>query len=387
MIPYGHQYIDEDDIKEVVSVLRSDFLTQGPKVKEFEESLVKNVNAKYAVAFSSGTAALEAAYFAVGFKEGDSAQGGPALGWEIITSPLTFAATSNAALHRGAKVVFADIEKETGNIDPLDVQKKITPKTKAIVPVDYSGLPVKLDELLNIAKQHNLLLIEDAAHALGAEYKGKKIGSIADMTMFSFHPVKSITTGEGGAITTNNEDFYKKLLLYRTHGITKENFKNNPEGPPAGGWYYEMQILAQNFRLTDIQAALGVSQLKKLEKFISARKTIAVKYNLAFAQNKNLILPKEYEGVSSSWHLYPIRLKNSSRRAEIFKKLRDSGIGAQVHYIPVHLHPYYQDLGYKKGICPNAEAFYAGEISLPIFPGLSPQDQDFVIEKVNQFTT
>lgn len=376
MIPYGHQFIDQDDIDAVVDVLKSDYLTQGPKIKEFEDALAKYVGAQFSVAFSSGTAALEAAYFAAGLKDGD----------EIITSPLTFVATSNAALHRGAKVVFADVEVETGNIDPLDVERKITSKTKAIVPVDYSGLPVNLDELSAISKKHNLLLIEDAAHALGAEYKVKKIGGIADMTMFSFHPVKSITTGEGGAITTNREDFYKKLLLYRTHGITKENFINNSDGPPAGGWYYEMQELAQNFRLTDIQAALGVSQLKKLDKFIGARKAIAVKYNSAFAENKNLILPKEYDGVSSARHLYPIRLKNSARRAEVFKKLRDSGIGVQVHYIPVHFHPYYQELGFKKGICPNAEDFYAGEISIPIFPGLSPQDQNFVIEKVNEFT-
>ena len=380
MIPYGHQSIDDDDIKAVVDVLKSDYLTQGPKVKEFEEALAKKVGAKFAVAFSSGTAALEAAYFAAGLQEGD----------EIITSTLTFAATSNAALQLGAKVVFADIEPETGNIDPSDVLKKITNRTKAIVPVDYSGMPAKLDELSQIAKKHGLLLIEDAAHALGAEYKGpsmgsgqaKKIGSIADMTMFSFHPVKSITTGEGGAITTNREDFYKKLSLYRTHGITKENFKNKPEGD----WHYEMTDLAQNFRLTDIQAALGVSQLKKLDKFVEARKTIATKYSAGFSQNKNLILPKEYEGVSSSWHLYPIRLKDTSKRAEVFKKLRDSGIGVQVHYIPVHLHPYYEGLGYKKGLCPNAEAYYAGEISIPIFPGLSQKDQNFVIEKVNEFT-
>ena len=373
MIPYGHQFIDQDDIDAVVETLKSDFLTQGPKVKEFEESLAKKVDAKSAVAFSSGTAALEAAYFAAGLKEGD----------EIITSTLTFAATSNAALQLGVKVVFADIEPETGNIDPSDVLKKITSRTKAIVPVDYSGMPVKLDELSQIAQRHGLLLIEDAAHALGAEYKGKKIGGIADMTMFSFHPVKSITTGEGGAITTNNEDFYKKLCIYRTHGITKANFKNKAEGE----WYYEMQHLAQNFRLTDIQAALGISQLGKLEKFIEKRKNIAALYHKAFANNPNIILPQEYEGTSSSWHLYPIRLKDSTKRAEVFKKLRDSSMGVQVHYIPVHFHPYYQELGYKKGICPNAEEFYAGEISIPIFPGLSEKDQNFVIEKVNEFTS
>ncbi|MDP2669395.1 MAG: UDP-4-amino-4,6-dideoxy-N-acetyl-beta-L-altrosamine transaminase [bacterium] len=368
MIPYSHQSIDEDDIKAVVDVLKSDWLTQGPKVQEFENALAKKVGAKYAVVFSNGTAALEAAYFAADLKQGD----------EIITSPLTFAATANAALWQGAKVVFADIEADSGNIDPKKVEKKITSKTKAIVPVDYSGLPVRLDELKALAEKHKLLLIEDAAHALGAEYlstgsrQAKKVGSISDMTMLSFHPVKSITTGEGGAITTNRQDFYDKLLLYRGHG-----FKNG-----------EMQELAHNYRMTDIQAALGISQLKKLDKFIQARKKIAARYGEAFAGNKNLILPKEYEGASSSWHLYPLRLAGSppaggaGKRAEIFKKLRDAGIGVQVHYIPVYLHPYYQKLGYKAGLCPKAEAFYEAEISIPVFPDLTEKDQEFVIEKI-----
>lgn len=362
MIPYSHQSIDDDDIKAVVGVLKSDWLTTGPKVKEFEEALAKNTGAKFAVVFNSGTAALEAVYFAAGIKKGD----------EVITTALTFAATSNAALWSGAKVVFADIEDGSGNIDPEEVEKKITKNTKAIVPVDYSGLPVRLDELRAIAKKHNLLLIEDSAHALGAEYKGKKIGSIADMTMLSFHPVKSITTGEGGAITTDREDFYEKLLLYRGHGF-------------ANG---EMQELAHNYRMTDIQAALGISQLKKLEKFIETRKLIAKRYGEAFAGNKNLILPAEYEGASSSWHLYPLRLTGqfAGKRAEIFKKLHDAGIGVQVHYIPVYLHPYYQRLGYQKGLCPKAEAYYESEISIPVFPDLTEKDQEFVIQKINELT-
>ncbi|OGF63356.1 UDP-4-amino-4,6-dideoxy-N-acetyl-beta-L-altrosamine transaminase [Candidatus Giovannonibacteria bacterium RIFCSPHIGHO2_01_FULL_45_33] len=378
MIPYSHQSIGDDDVEAVFGVFKSDWLTQGPEVREFEEALAKYTGAEYAVVFSNGTAALEAAYFAADLKKDD----------EVITTSLTFAATANAALWQGAKVVFADIEADSGNIDPNEVEKKITPKTKAIVPVDYSGLPVRLDELKALAEKHKLLLIEDAAHALGAEYLStgsrqvKKVGSIADMTMLSFHPVKSIATGEGGAILTGRKDFYEKLLLYRGHGITKDNLTKKPEGD----WYYEMQALAHNYRMTDIQAALGVSQLKKLDKFIEARKKIAVRYGEAFAGNKNLILPKEYEGASSSWHLYPLRLKDAGKRAEIFKKLRDAGIGVQVHYIPVYLHPYYQKLGYKAGLCPKAEVFYESEISIPIFPDLTEKDQDFVIQKVNELT-
>ncbi|MBI2023011.1 UDP-4-amino-4,6-dideoxy-N-acetyl-beta-L-altrosamine transaminase [Candidatus Giovannonibacteria bacterium] len=374
MIPYSHQSIGEDDIKAVVDVLRSDFLTQGPKVGEFERALAKEAGAKFAVAFSNGTAALEAAYFAAGLKKGD----------EVITTPLTFAATSNAALWSGAKIVFADIEEGSGNIDPKEVEKKITPRTRAIVPVDYSGLPAKLDELKVLAKKHNLILLEDSAHALGASYKGKKIGGIADMTMFSFHPVKSIATGEGGAIATNNKDFYEKLCLYRSHGITKDIKKL--ETSPAGDWYYEMQELAHNYRMTDMQAALGITQLKKLGKFIVARKKIVARYNEAFKNNKNIILPKEYKGASSSWHLYPLRLKDNSKRAEVFKKLRDAGIGVQVHYIPVYWHPYYRKLGYKKGLCSSAEKFYESEISIPIFPGLTQKYQQFVIEKIQGIT-
>lgn len=370
MIPYGHQSIDESDIKAVVEVLKSDWLTQGPKIDEFEKKLSEYCGTKYAVVFSNGTAALHAAYFSAGLKKDD----------EFITTPLTFAATANAGLYLGAKPVFADIE-EDGNLDPVEVEKKITSKTKAIAVVDYAGKPAQLDQLKDIAKKYNLILIEDACHALGAEYKGKKIGSVSDLTIFSFHPVKSITTGEGGAVLTDNKDYYERLKMFRTHGITKNNLVNKPEGD----WYYEMQELGFNYRMTDIQAALGNSQLKRLDRFIKARRKIAADYKKAFEKYNNLMSLPSADGIdNSSWHLLIVRLlgKLSSKRAEIFKKLRESGVGIQVHYIPVYWHPFYQKLGYKKGLCPKAEAFYKSIISLPIYPDLKLEDQKSVIKRV-----
>lgn len=373
MIPYGHQSIDESDIDAVIRVLKSDWLTQGPKIDEFEKKLGEYCGAKYAVVFSSGTAALHAAYFAAGLKNGD----------EFITTPLTFAATANAGLYLGATPVFADI-KEDGNLDPKETVKKITKKTKAIAVVDYAGKPAQLEQFRAITDKYNLILIEDACHALGAEYKGKKVGSVSDMTIFSFHPVKSITTGEGGAVLTGNKEFYEKLKLFRTHGITKNNLINKSDGD----WYYEMQELGFNYRITDIQAALGISQLKKLDRFIKARRKIAEAYKKAFEKYDDLIsMPSADKINDSSWHLFVVRLRGklALKRAEIFKKLRESGIGTQVHYIPVYWHPFYQKLGYNKGICPKAEAFYKSIIALPIYPDLKQEDQKFVIEKLTGF--
>ncbi len=368
MIPYGHQSIDEEDIKAVAEVLRSDWLTQGPKVEEFEKALADYCGAAHAIVFNNGTAALQAAYFAADFQVGD----------EFITSPLTFAATSNAGIWQGGKPVFADIDPETGNIDVNQIPGLITPRTKAIVPIDYSGNPIQHEEINKIAKEHGLIVIEDACHALGATQNGKKVGTLSDMTVFSFHPVKPITTGEGGAVLTDDPDFARKLKLFRIHGITKENFEHESDGP----WYYEMQALGENFRLTDFQCALGLSQLKKLDQFISAREKIALRYNEAFQGIKELKLPTVHQGARSGWHLYPVRLQGEwiKRRREVFEALRAANIGVQVHYIPVHLHPYYQKLGYAKGLCPKAEDYYAAEISLPMFPGLSKTDQDFVIQ-------
>lgn len=369
-IPYSHQKIDADDVRAVAEVLRSDWLTQGPKVQEFEQAFARTVGARFAVALSSGTAALHAAYFAAGIGKGD----------EIISAPITFPATTNAALWQGATPVFADIDERTGNIDPEDVKRKITKRARAIVPIDYSGLPARLGELREIARQHKLLVIEDAAQALGARYRGKMIGSISDMTIFSFHPVKSITTGEGGAVATDRKDFYERMCIFRTHGVTRDlrRLTKKKEGP----WYFEMQELGMNYRLTDIQAALGISQLKKLSRFIKERREIAERYHHALSGLEGIILPlQDTQEMQSAWHLYPIRLAGSiaKKRAAIFKALREVGIGVQVHHIPVHLHPYYKKLGFHTGIFPRAERFYESEISLPIFPGLTFKDQKHVI--------
>jgi len=383
-LPYSHQWIDDEDINAIVKALRNDWITQGPKVNEFEKELADYCGAKYAVAFSSGTAALHATYFVAGIKEDD----------EIITSPITFLSTANAALFLHARPVFVDIEKDTGNVDPDLIEEAITEKTKAIVPVDYGGHPVNLEKISKIAKKHNLLVIEDACHALGAEYrcnsqldKWIKVGSYkySDMTIFSFHPVKSITTGEGGAVLTNNKEFYERLIMFRQHGVIKDKtkFKVNPGSVP-GDWYYEMQLLGYNYRLTDIQCALGISQLKKLNKFIQRRREIVEIYKDAFKNNDFFDLLQEKDYAKSSWHLYPIRLKDKykDKKREIFAKLREKGLGVQVHYIPVYWQPYYQKLGYKKGICPNAEDFYKREISIPLYPAMSDEDIKYVIKKI-----
>jgi len=386
-IPYSRQLIDDADIEEVVRILKSDWLTQGPKVKEFEEALAAYCGAKYAAVFSSGTAALHAAYFVTDINKDD----------EIITSPITFLSTANAALFLGAYPVFVDIEINTGSINPDLVERAITKKTKAVVPVDYAGHPADLEKIAEIAKKYNLLVIEDACHALGAEYKNRKIGSCkySDMTVFSFHPVKSITTGEGGAVLTNNKEYYEKLIMFRQHGVTKnpKKFLNKslsftPHTSHftlhANHWYYEMQFLGYNYRLTDIQCALGISQLKKLDKFIERRRQIVEIYKEAFKNNDFFDLPVEKDYAKSSWHLYPIRLKNKycNEKRGIFTKLREKGLGVQVHYIPVYWQPYYQKLGYRKGICPNAEDFYRREISIPLYPSMSDEDVEYVVNTI-----
>lgn len=368
MIPYGHQSIDDADIEAVEEALRSDWLTQGSKVEEFEYALAAYCGAKHAVVVSNGTAALQAAYFAANFQHGD----------EFITSPLTFAATANAGIWQGGKPVFVDIDQRTGNIDPTEIESHITEKTKAIVPVDYAGTPADILAISEIAKRHNLLVIEDACHALGASINGRRIGSISDMSVFSFHPVKPITTGEGGAVLTEDAEFARRLRLFRTHGITKDNLTRPSEGP----WYYEMQELGLNYRLTDFQCALGLSQLKKLDQFIEKRRNIALRYLERLNDVDAIELPVVTHGCVTGWHLFPIRLRGAwvEKRREVFEALRSSGIGVQVHYIPVYMHPYYEQLGYKPGLCPRAEAYSFAEISLPIFPDLSEYDQDRVID-------
>lgn len=373
-LPYGHQWIDDEDIESVVEVLKSDWITQGPKIKEFEEAVAKFTGAKYAVALSSGTAALHASCFVTGITSGD----------EVIITPITFVASSNCIIYMGGRPVFADIKENTYDIDVQEIEKKITSKTKAIMPVDFAGQPADLDEIYEIAKEHNLIVIEDASHALGAEYKGKKIGSLSDLTIFSFHPAKHIATGEGGVLVTNNKEYYERLLMFRTHGITKSKAKLiKNEGP----WYYEMQELGYNYRITDFQCALGISQLKKLDKFVKRRREIVKRYNEVFKNIEEIIIPYEKPEVKSTWHLYVIRLeldKLKTTRKEIFEALRAENIGVHVHYIPVYYHPYYQKLGYQKGVCPKAERYYEEAITLPLFPKMSDRNVEDVINAVNK---
>lgn len=373
-LPYGRQWVDEEDIDAVVNVLKSDYLTTGPVIREFEEKLAEYVGAKYAVVFSNGTAALHAACVAAGIRKGD----------DVITTPMTFAASANCILYVGGAPVFADIDPKTYNIDPSAVRKAITERTRAILPVHFTGLPADLDPILELAKERNLIVIEDAAHALGASYKGRRIGSISDMTMFSFHPVKHITTGEGGAITTNSENYHQKLLHFRNHGITRNpNEWKESHGP----WYYEMQHLGFNYRMTDFQAALGISQLRKIDKFLESRKRYAAMYNEAFKGMKEVIIPKQQLGSESSWHLYVIRLRSERLRCErrqIFEALWKENIGVNVHYIPVYLHPYYKSLGYKSDLCPEVEKLYEEIITLPLFPMMSEEDVADVIQAVKK---
>ena len=356
MIPYGRQTIEEDDIQAVVDVLRSDYLTTGPKIAEFEKMVADYVGAKYAVAISNGTS----------IQPGD----------EVITTPLTFAASSNCVLYCGGTPVFADVDPKTYNIDPEDIRRKITDKTKAIIAVHLAGQPCDMDEIHKIAKEHDLIVIEDGAHALGSVYKGKKVGTLSDMTTFSFHPVKPITTGEGGMIVTDNEEFYQKMMLFRSHGITRdENLMTRNDGP----WFYQQLDLGYNYRITDIQCALGYSQMKKLDRFLALRKEIVARYNEAFADCENIVTPYQLPETESGWHLYIVQVKNCDRR-KVFEALREHGIAVNVHYIPVYLHPYYQEHGYKDVHCRNAEEVYSHIISLPLYPTLTEEQQQYVIE-------
>lgn len=373
-LSYGKQTVDESDIQAVVDVLKGDYLTTGPFVKEFEDKVANYVGAKYAVAVSNGTAALHMACFAAGIKEGD----------EVIVSSMTFAASANAVLYCGGTPVFADIDPVTYNIDPDRVEEKITDKTKAIIPVDFSGQSVDMDKIKVIADKHSLIIIEDAAHALGSEYKGRKVGSQADMVEFSFHPVKPITTAEGGIVTTNSEDLYKKMMIFRTHGITRDQEILNEN---HGTWYYEQQHLGYNYRLTDVQSALGTSQMNKINDFITRRREIVKLYNYAFKALEEIVTPFEAEFSNSGWHIYVIKVKPdllTVTRKEIFEALQAENIGVNVHYLPVYLHPYYRDLGYAKGICPNAEELYENMITLPLFPSMSNEDVNDVVNAVKK---
>ena len=373
---YGHQWIDEDDIQAVVDVLRSDFLTCGPKISEMERTLEEYTGAKYAIAVSNGTAALHCACIAAGISKGD----------EVITTPLTFAASANCALYCGAKPIFADINPETYNIDPKSIREHITNKTKAIVAVDFTGQAVQNKEIREICDEYGLVFIEDAAHAIGTKYDGKPVGSLADMTCFSFHPVKTITGGEGGAITTNKKEYYDKLMLARTHGITHSD-ELMEEAPHEGPWCYEQIMLGYNYRITDFQAALIVSQMKKLDMFAKRRKEIVKKYDEAFSGIPEVIVQKEISESDTCRHLYIIRLdleKLNCTRREFFDAMSAENVQCQIHYTPVYWFPHYKRLGYRKGLCPIAEEIYKEIMSIPLYPKMLDQDADDVIHAVTK---
>jgi len=374
LLPYGRQSIDQNDIQAVVDTLRSDWLTTGPKVGEFEEAFAARVGAKYAVSFSSGTAALHAAAFAAGLKAGD----------EAITTPLSFVATANCVLYQGATPVFSDVSPDTLNLDPEQAASKVTSRTRAILTVDYAGHPSELDTMLRLAERHGLIVIEDACHALGAEYGGERVGSMAHMTVFSFHPVKHITTGEGGMVTTSDATMAETLRRFRNHGISSDARQRQA----AGQWHYEMVLLGFNYRLTDIACALGIQQLQKLDANLARRREIAARYTSAFRNIPGVIPPAVRDNANPAWHLYPIRLdheKLKAGRGEVFRALRAENIGVNVHYIPIHQHPYYRErFGYKGGEYPVAEGAYERLISLPMFPGMSDDDVEDVIRAVDK---
>jgi perosamine synthetase len=374
VLPYGRQCIDEDDIQAVVEVLRSDWITTGPKIEEFEAAIAERVGAKHAVAFSSGTAALHAAAFAADLGPGD----------EAVTTPLTFAATANCVLYQGARPVFADVQADTLTIDPNEIERRISSHTKAILPVDYAGHPADFDAIREIADRHHLIVIEDAAHALGAMYRNRNVGGLNEMTMFSFHPVKHITTGEGGMITTNDPALARRLRLFRSHGIDSDARKRSEQG----SWFYEMVALGYNYRLTDIGCALGLSQLRRLEANLMRRREIAACYSKNFVNVPGVIPPMVRSDVQPAWHLYPIRFdkaKLKTDRTTIFRALRAENIGVNVHYIPVHLHPYYRErFGFKGGEYPMAERAYESLISLPMFHAMTDKDVADVIVAVNK---
>lgn len=374
-IYYGHQYIDEADIRAVEEVMRSDYLTCGPKITELEHKLCKLTGAEYAVVCSNGTAALHIACLAAGVSAGD----------EVITTPITFAASANCALYCGARPVFADIDPETYNISPASAAKCVTKKSKAMVAVDFTGQSVELEPLLQLCRDNGMVLIEDGAHVIGTKYKGKCNGSIADMTTFSFHPVKTVTGGEGGAVLTNSKEYYEKLLLYRAHGITRD--ENLMEHPSDGPWYYEQLVLGYNYRITDMQAALIISQLDKLEMFCARRKEIVARYNEAFSGLTGISVQKEIPESDTTRHLYILRIKPEELtidRKRFFEALAAENICCNVHYIPTYYFPYYEKLGYKRGICPNAEKLYEEIISLPLYYAMTDEDVESVITAVHK---
>ncbi len=374
-LPYGTQWFDQEEINEVVDTLKSNWITTGPKMRLFEERFKDYVGCKYSVAVNSGTAALHISTSCIDINPGD----------EVITTPFTFVASANCVIYRGGTPIFADIKRDTYNIDPIEIKKKITPKTKAIIPVHFAGQPCDMDEISEIAEENNLFIIEDAAHAIDAIYNGRKIGTISDLTVFSFHPVKNITTAEGGMVTTNNYNFYEKLLMFRTHGISKDAEKRFGK---SGGFYYDMQLLGFRYNLSELHASLGIHQLNKLESFQKRRREIVKIYNRELGDIEEIVLPFVKKKVKHSWHLYVIQLNLEKLKVDrdyIFKALREENIGVNVHYIPVHYHSYYQNkYGLTKGVLPNVEEIFPRIITIPLFPKMNDDDVYDVIRALEK---
>lgn len=370
-IPYCLPEIGEEEIAEVVDTLRSGWLTMGPKTIAFEEQIAAYTGAKYAVAVNSCTAALHLSLLAYGIGPGD----------EVITSPYTFASTGNVIVHSGARPVFADIQRDTFNIDPEKINEAITPKTKAIIPVHFAGQPCDMKEIQEIADDHNLVVIEDAAHAIGAEYRGKKIGSLSDATCFSFYATKNMTTGEGGAVTTNDPKIADKMRILRLHGISKDAWKRYSA---QGSWYYEIEECGWKYNMTDIQAALGIHQLRKLDGFVETRRKYAEMYSTGIRDFEGVVTPLEKKGQKHVYHLYPVLL-NEMDRGDFIREMAEMGIGCSVHFIPLHLHPFYRDtFDFKRGDFPNAEWVYEREVSLPLYPKMRMTDVAYVMECVSE---
>ncbi|MGW4407016.1 DegT/DnrJ/EryC1/StrS family aminotransferase [Nonomuraea sp. NPDC004702] len=367
MLPYGRQSIIESDIEAVAEVLRGDWLTTGPAVRLFEDELARWTGGVPCVSVTSGTAALHVAYVAAGVGQGD----------EVITSPLTFVATAATAVLRGARVAFADVQPDTGNIDPDAVAALVTHRTKAVTGVDYAGHPADYDELRTVAERAGAVLVADAAHSIGASYKDRPVGSVADLTTFSFFPTKTVTTAEGGAVAVADPGRLERAARFRDHGLVRD-----PAGqrdPGHGGWHQEVHEFGLNYRLPDVLCALGVSQLRRLERFRARRAELVARYDTLLRDVPGLTLPGRRAYVTPSWHLYPVRVRDGRRR-EVYDRMRAAGIGVQVNYIPAYWHPVFEDLGYRRGLCPRAEAYYAEELSLPLFADLTDGEQDLVVE-------
>ncbi len=374
-LPYGTQWIEKEEIDEVVDSLKSDWLTTGPKMNLFEENFKNYIGSNFAVAVNSGTAALHISTSSININPGD----------EVITTPLTFVASANCVVYRGGTPILADIKRDTYNIDPNEIRKKITSKTKAIIPVHFAGQPCDMDEIIEIAEEKDLFIIEDAAHAIDAEYKGKKIGNISDLTVFSFHPVKNITTAEGGMVTTNDGELYDKLLMFRTHGISKDATKRFGK---SGGFYYDMQYLGFRYNMSELHSSLGIHQLKKIESFQKRRRKIIKIYNKEFQDNEEITIPFVKKDIKHSWHLYIIQLNLEYlkvNREHIFKALREENIGVNVHYIPIHYHSYYQNkFGLREGILPNVEWLFPRLLTIPLFPKMNNNDAYDVVNAVKK---